>query len=731
MGASIRQTHFSAGELSPRMWGRTDSPLYRAGLRRMRDFFPSRQGEAVSRPGTILVGQTYANQLARLYPFVVSESEGYLLEFTSLLRIWKADVVVATLNFPWSFTPNADLRFVQSGDVLYVCAKYDFFELRRTGATTFTLGAVDFTRKPIQWQQVGTNTRTTEARFSTETLLAATTTSPERPWRWWVSAVLQDGNGRVFESEAVEVTKSVNASGVEVPYVGRAALGPDRPVKIVRSTGAGAWAGTINYLVKGFNWYRGMGDFSGFIGHSTSELEFTDAGGEPDYTLPHPRTSDPFTIPLPSNPPPAGWQSQDYPLTACFFEDRLWFGGTLLKPNSLISSATGDYINFARPAVTVPSQSLEFELAVRQRETVKDILGLQRLVVLTDAGVYAVGGAGALTPDSVEVRLISEKGSAGVRPVVLEGGLVLYARAKGRGLQLLRRSDSADGLFGDFDVSWPAEHLFNSERVTEMAYQEVPFGLTWMVRADGRLLAMQWNGEVAGFSVHATGPSQADRFESIAVVPRNDEDAVYACVNRNGQYTIERFASRLTKGTWEDGCAVDCAVTFTGKAEGSSPVLAASSVLEGREVWVIAKGNAPMGPFIVTGGNVDMGAAGLRLQNANDNGTVAGYLGLLFQPELELLDAPLSDKLKVRAVTKVGVEVSETRGLDVGQFADRLQPWLRRDAANVLNVPSNASDLVEILVEGAYDWGGRATIKQSLPMPVTVLGITREVDGGG
>lgn len=736
--ASLRQTSFAAGELSPRLWGRTDLPLYRHGLRRLRDFFVSRQGEAVTRPGTRFVGTGYANEKSRLAAFIVSESEGYLLEFTSAsVRIWKDGVVITTLVYPWSFTPLADLQWTQSGDVMTICARYDVFELRRTSATTFTLGAKSFTRPAIQWQNVDTNAKTSAVRLRVDTLLAATTTTPAKAWRWWVSAVLQDGNGRTFESEAYEVTDTITSGGVTGTYNGTAAVGPDRPVKLARSTSVGLWTGSVVYKVLGYNYYRGVGDYSGFVGHTTKELEWIDSGEEPDYTLPHPRVSDPFVIPAPSSPAPTGWNGADYPLTVAYFEDRLVFGGTFLRPVSVLLSATGDYIDFVRPAVPVASQALEFELVSRKREKMRATIGLQRLLCLTDAGAYSLGGQGALTPTSVEVRLISEKGSAPVAPVVLEGGHVLYVRARGRGLQLLRESENAVGLYGSADVSWHAEHFFRPIetlfRITEMAYQETPWSLVWAVREDGSLLAAQWADGVLGFGLCATGAEWGDRFESVAVVPEADEDVVYLCVLRGSTYTIERLASRLRNGVVTDDCAVDSALAFTA-ATGSPEIdVAAAAHLIGREVWCVAKDNAPVGPITVSAtGKVNLATAGFRLPTANNGANVTGWVGLLFQPELETLDVVSPDaRLLQKTIEKVGVEVSESVGFSAGQNPDKLVQWTQRRAPTAYILPPAESVVVDLPVKGGWDEGARVTLKQTLPLPLTVLGLTRKVDVGG
>ena len=80
--AIVRQKSFAGGEVAPTLYGQTDMPKYGNGLKRMRNFFPSRQGSAVSRPGTTLCGEvrTSTNGKVRLVPFVYSNTASYVLE---------------------------------------------------------------------------------------------------------------------------------------------------------------------------------------------------------------------------------------------------------------------------------------------------------------------------------------------------------------------------------------------------------------------------------------------------------------------------------------------------------------------------------------------------------------------------------------------------------------------------------------------------------------------------
>lgn len=741
----VRQTSFAAGELSPLLWGRTDLGLYRHGLRHLRDFFVTRQGMAVSRPGTQHLGGAYANMPSRLVPFLVSDEDAYVLEFSSggSMQAWRNGAKVGSaVVMPWSFTPVYDLQFAQSGDVLIICAKYDVYQLRRTGSTTFVFSAYSFTRTPGEWVTIPAGTPTTGPLIVASTLLAATATSPAKPWRWWVSCLMRDSAGRLVESEPLEAGYVVTGTTLSA-YGGSAAVGPDRPVTLTRQTVGPVWSGTRSHEVLGFNWYRGVGELSGFVGHSTTG-DFVDDGREPDYALPRPRSADPFVYNLPGSAP-----TQDYPLTVGFFEDRLVFGGTFQRPNGVLASASGDYIDFNTPVVPIDNSALELELIVRKREKVRGLASKQRLIVLTDANAWVLGTGAALTPLTIGARVISEVGSARIFPLEV-GDHVLYVRAKGHGLRAIRPSENAEGLFGTLDLSWSAEHLFHGlnmsgiidwwrtggllrgDEVVDWAYQEDPWNLVWLVRADGKLISMQWDGrETPGFSMHATGTTWGDRFESVCSVPEGNEDVVYVCVSRSGQYLIERFTSRMRRQDVNDDCCLDCATQKT-VTTGSPTITGLPAALEGREVWVVAKDNAPIGPMTVTVGSINLATAGFRLPTANDGSNVTCWVGLRYQPELELLDVVSAEsRMKQRTVVKVAVEVSDSKGLAVGQTFNDLTPWVQRRPSDAFGVPSAASEVVELPVQGHWDNGGRAVLRQTLPLPLTVLGVTRELDFGG
>ncbi len=74
--------NFASGELSPRMRGRYDIPLYFNGAERIENFIVEAQGPARYRTGFRYVESTYKNNPAVLIPFVFNDEQSYILEFT-------------------------------------------------------------------------------------------------------------------------------------------------------------------------------------------------------------------------------------------------------------------------------------------------------------------------------------------------------------------------------------------------------------------------------------------------------------------------------------------------------------------------------------------------------------------------------------------------------------------------------------------------------------------------
>lgn len=99
--ASPLQPSFTAGEFSPRLYGRTDSERYKTGLATCLNYLPTIEGPIIRRPGTKYSGASVRDPAVPpvLIPFEVSATDSYMLEFgDGYIRFYKDGGQVLTIN---------------------------------------------------------------------------------------------------------------------------------------------------------------------------------------------------------------------------------------------------------------------------------------------------------------------------------------------------------------------------------------------------------------------------------------------------------------------------------------------------------------------------------------------------------------------------------------------------------------------------------------------------------
>jgi len=764
--APIRQTNFGGGELAPLLHGRTDLPLYARGLRTCRNFMVVREAMAVSRPGMTHVATTkHPSKRSRLIPFVYSDTVSYVIEagekyfrfFTGGAAVESSPGVLLEVATPYLEADLPELRWAQTGAVLTITHPRHPPKELRAPAWTFT--TVQFgppsdglTGAPMQPCLVGADNQVKPMPMlvdnPTDTLFVLDAAHAPQEWRWLVTTLFRHKtDGRTAESKPVEISRyfdgTTQASVKPLPADHLVVLYPDRGVLVrVPPFGSPLSAKPANWDVIGLCFYRGRGSLSsggrasvyGLVGTTDRAGDFFDAGAAPDYLTPPPQGFSPFA-------------QAEYPVSVAFFEEKRVFGGTSQRPATLLASATGDYGNHDVPALIIKSQALEFELAARSRQAIRHLATMGHLIVLTDSAVWRFGGTAGepLGPETVEARIVDHVGSDFVQPLLVEGSL-LWVRNKGRGVRALVRD--GEGYAG-VDVSLHARHLFvggegvfalGTRQVRDWAYAEDPWGVVWVVRNDGALLSLAYSREhgMAAWARHDSKAGGDDNdwstlFTSVCSVPEGSEDAVYVVVLRANEWRIERLASRVDNGSPHDGCCVDAALKYSGVPTDTITGLAH---LEGREVWFTAQGpNPPYGPLRVVGGAItlpEVPLANAVAPGTQDDPWLIGYVGLRFVPDLETLDAfgSADGRLRSKATSAIGFEVDSSRGLAVGQDFEHLEEWEQRNVDDAYAASEATTELVVLPVGSTYDRGARACLRQTKPLPVTVVGLTREVDVG-
>jgi hypothetical protein len=745
--ASIRQVSFAGGEVSSTYYGRSDVPKYLTALRTCRNFFITRHGAAVSRPGTIYVAdvKTASDGKVRLIPFVYSDTISYVLEFgNQYVRVHSRGIPV--LNPSLGFAPvevatpylTADLpklQYSQQGGVLTLThTGYPPAELKLqsitggAGTPTFTYTVISFDPgNPVTLASVNL------------TYGAFVTTGNARNWSIGVSLLIRQTSGRLVETKAVIAGQP--AAEWQVSQT--------NPVK---------YTVTYNLFpnnVVALRFYRGVGDVLGFIGQASSDIgtvEFVDDGDEPDYTVSPPAGTSPFDIvnadasTFSFHNIIVGTTTHDYPAANAFFEGRRIFAGTPTRLGEVFCSKTNDYSRFDAPPILGANSPITFELASRKLEEIRSLVGLQKLLAFTNSQVWAIGGAQGtpLTFDSIDAKGQTEVGSSWVAPLVVEGSC-LFVRTKGTGVRSLAFELNRQA-FSSADVTVLAQHLFTTHSVVDWTYAEDPWGLVWAARDDGMLLSFTYDREEEVFA-WARHDMPGGIVESLCAIPEGNEDYVYAVVNRfiGGQTRrfVERFSTRTTDvsagsgsffpATVATGLSLDCTSVHTASYSAGVYSVVPPARLDGERIYVVCDGQVLAGPVTCDSTSHLTLPTPPPIPPSTTPPSKAVFIGLAYTPELETLDLAIQGqevKTKEKNLTRVGFEVDNSRGLYFGPDSDHLTEWRQRQVSDNYGAVAPGSDSYVMQVGGGWSRGGRVFLRQTAPLPVTVLSVTREVEFG-
>jgi hypothetical protein len=117
--AFLTQTDFSAGELDPRMRGRTDLRSYLSGAATLRNVVVETTGGVRRRPGTSYIGNGAGR--GRLVAMETGPDHAYLLACSDFqVKIFRKGVLRATLATPWTEAQLAQIAWAQHHQSLLV-----------------------------------------------------------------------------------------------------------------------------------------------------------------------------------------------------------------------------------------------------------------------------------------------------------------------------------------------------------------------------------------------------------------------------------------------------------------------------------------------------------------------------------------------------------------------------------------------------------------------------------
>ena len=608
-----------------------------------------------------------------------------------------------------------ELNHVQSADVLYLAHKdHEPAKLTRTTATSFTLTDIDFIDGP--WLDENTTSTTMYASAATGTGLTITASA---------DVFSSDDVGRYIRfREILEIEHDEWAASTS--YVNNATVRYDGHVykKVTGSTQTSGntppvhLSGTETYGAIDWEYLHDEHGHVRITGFTSATVVTADAHEDqygnsrlPDSSVGSGNANTRWSL-------GAFGGDQGYPRAVAFYEERLYFAGTTGQPQTIFGSKTADFENMT-PG-TNDDDAINITIASGQVNVIRHMIPGRFLQIMTTSSEFTLsGGTGTqpVTPTSVNVLRETTFGSGDVRPLRAGASTIMVQKGLEKVKEVTFDLDT-DGLVGR-DLTILAEHLTRGG-VTDMVWQQEPELVLWFVHSDGTLVGLSYDpqNQTIGWHTHPMGNSGI--VESITAIPSGAEDQVYLSVKRTINSATVRhvvFMENIYFGTdVADAFYVDSGLTYDSSA---TTTISGLNHLEGETVQILADGAAHPDK-VVSGGVVTL-----------DRSASTVHVGYSYDSKMQTLrlEAGADDGVsqgKIKRIHGVTVRFIDTVGAEVGPDEDGLDRIPFRDSSMAMDeaVPMFDGDK-EITFPSGYDNDARVFVRQTQPLPMTILAVMR------
>lgn len=420
-------------------------------------------------------------------------------------------------------------------------------------------------------------------------------------------------------------------------------------------------------------------------------------------------------------------EKNGYPACAALYENRLAFAGSPAQPRTVWFSRFGDYPNFGPGALA--DDAIEHDLSGDRVNIIRWMVDQDDLLIGTNAAEIRLGSGSEGEPLTAEkkpqARRQSPHGSSGLA-ARLVGGAVLFVTRSGRKVRELA-FDLSSYKYHAPEITILAEHV-TGRGLADLAYCGEPGGVLWAARADGMLVGCTYlkDQNVTAWHRHPLGGNGA--VESLAAIPGQDGDELWAVVRRVIGGQTRRYVERLDPAFDGAGQAdaagafhLDCGVSYAGDP---ATVFSGLDHLEGETVAVVADG-AVKRPRVVAGGSITLDAPASRVHVGY------GYACVLQPMRLEVPAPGGTAQGRRKRVLSVAARFLHTVGGAVcagDDEAGRYEPVFphARNASAGAAPPLFSGDRI-LRLAGGIDREGLFTIRQDDPLPMTVVSVVPEV----
>lgn len=528
MKTVVMKNNFSAGELAPALYTRTDIQQYSNGAKRLRNVFPLVEGGVRKRPGTF-----YRNLTAgaiRLIPFIVNSSSAYLLILKNTsIQVYnpRTKTVVTTLASPYTAAQIPDIQYVQY--------RFEMF-ITHSDVPIYLLNCSD---DYLSWEMSSftfsnTPTDSENARYpyrkgkpSTKELGQQVTFTINNVSAWNSATSYAIGNEVVvtysvrFNGTVTEYYKAILASTNKNPrteptYWQKISSSGD---DVFSTSDVGSYIEVNGGVIK----IARLISSTVIEGVVVKKLDADIEAIEMSWGI----------------LPPAFNSTNGYPRCCTYFKQRLVFANTKKAPNKIWFSAVGANNNFLE--TTEDGDAFSIVSASGLSNSILFLEAQRGVICLTSGGEFMVDSDGGLTPTTVNIAEHSAYGAYSVTRPERVGNELLFVQRGGERVRALTYRYEVDGLVSP-EISTLASHIGEDHLgVSQISYQQEPESTVWCVLGDGKVASITFNRdqEVLAWAQHDFGGS----VKSICSLPTAlGSDQAFMLIERKGNIYLEQIS---------------------------------------------------------------------------------------------------------------------------------------------------------------------------------------------
>lgn len=653
-----------------------------------------------------------------------------------------------TIPAPWLAADLPYVRYVQSGDIIYVaCDGYQQRQIERRDNGSWSI---------VLFEQTG---------------------GPYAPQPSWATEIVltpnqhNGGNGTIdtasnyFKSAYVNSLINIDCSGQQRVELLGAENEFSQPIKVegvntedrkITITINGSWVGTVttqrsvvsdtegfvdvstNTVNATFNiddsathanvtvWYR-QGFKAGEYTSGTANIQcsYSGGGGRGEARIITLNSSQEVAMEVTNlfesgagskTWAPSDWSNDLGWPSACGIHDgRLFYGGR----DKIWGSVSDDYTNFDETNVT-DAGPINRSFGFGPFANVNWILSLNRLIVGRDASVVSIRSSAfdsPLTPTDFTMRDCSSKGTARLPAVKIDDNGV-YVDKSGRRVYELA-FDGSKGDYGDKDLTRLNLDI-GAQGFVDIAVQRQPDTRIHLVRGDGLAAVLIYDVPdqvIAWYRVQTDGV-----IENVVVLPGDQEDAVYYVVKRTINGATKRYLERFALDSNCVGGTLNYqADAYVVISQASSTTITGLSHLEAKTVCVWANGK-DLGTYTVASGQIVVSEA-----------VTSAIVGLVYTATFQSAKLAYAAQIgtalnQKKKIDHVGFVLLNThyQGLEYGPDFTTMDnlPLVEEDAITSANTVWSEYDAEMIQFPGEWHTDTRLCLRATAPRPCTMMGAT-------